>query len=107
MKGRPGDYSTPYLPRGVSAVSVFRLEPIPTKLSDPAWQHSTISEAIWAGAIYPIEAREMVAQRTISIEAIQTSPRMNSPWLDAELTTCVWVSHKDDVPLGSMQVAVA
>jgi hypothetical protein len=85
-------------------MSAYRLEPIPTRLSDPAWQGSTISEAVWAGAVYPIEARELVAGRTADpLAPASACTWERSPWLDAELTTCVWQSRMDDVPLGTVR----
>jgi hypothetical protein len=83
-------------------VSVYRLDPIPERLSDRAWKLSVIAEAVWVGALFPSEARELVAEITANV-AGASGPEVRSPWLNAELTTCVWHSEKDDVALGAVR----
>lgn len=82
-------------------MSVYRLDPIPERLSDQAWKLSVIVEAVWAGALFPSEARELVAEMTANV-ATPATPALKSPWLNAELTTCTWHSERDDVPLGTV-----
>ena len=82
-------------------MSVYRLDPNPERLSDQAWKLSIIVEPVWAGALFPSEARELVAEKTANVAASAT-PALKSPWLNAELTTCTWHSEKDDVPLGTV-----
>ena len=85
-------------------MSVYRLDPIPERLSDRAWKASIVTEAVWAGALFPSEARELVAEKTANV-AVKLTPEVGSPWLNAALTTCVWHSEKDDVALGTVRTA--
>ena len=83
-------------------MSVYRLDPIPERLSDRAWKASIVAEAVWAGALFPSEARELVAEKTANV-AVKLTPEARSPWLNVELTTCVWHSERDDIALGTVR----
>jgi hypothetical protein len=83
----------------------YRLDPIPTTLSDPRWQRgSTVHEAIFVGAATPEEARALAATRT----ANPTAPSgLQSPWLDDKLKSCLWERPEPEVPQQSLRLTVA
>lgn len=83
-------------------MSAYRLDPIPERMSDHAWKLSVVDEAVWAGALFPTEARELVAERTFNA-AVPATSALKSPWLNAQLTTCVWHSERDDIGLGTVR----
>jgi len=84
-------------------MAVYRLDPNPIKLSDPAWALSAINEAVWAEAPTPDAARRLAAGKTArAVPAVwhQTKPR--SPWLNPDLTFCVYDTSKADIAPGTV-----
>jgi hypothetical protein len=71
-------------------LQVYRIDPYPDMLHDPAWAFSTCHQTLWVKAESPEKARQLAA-----IRALNSPPWPNgrpiplAPWQDEKLTGCV------------------
>ncbi len=71
-------------------MNVYRIDPYPHLIDDPAWAFSTWRSTLWAMAESAEKARELAA-----IKALNSPPWLEgkkiplSPWQDPRLTGCV------------------
>jgi hypothetical protein len=73
-----------------SVMTVYRLDPIPTSLTDPRWEASSVRECVWVRASTPDEARKKVARATLSVTPVRPGkPLLLSPWYDDTLAIYV------------------
>ena len=76
---------------------VYRLDP--KKSYDPSWQASSIKESVWVWATLENTAREKVAHATLAAVRVQKGyPKISSPWLLANVTTCTLDPSRTDIP---------
>lgn len=66
-------------------MKVFRLSPLVA--DDPSWKYSVEKSHVWACALTPADARELVASRTGFFKLAE--PGAVSPWRDARVVSCV------------------
>jgi hypothetical protein len=92
----------PYLlhsDNGREKVTVYRLDPIPTTLSNPRWKLSHVRESVWVIAERPDEARQKVVLATTEfMPMVPGRPILVSPWYDDALVICVADTSRTDVP---------
>lgn len=66
-------------------MKVFRLSPIDVDHS--SWKYSVEQSQVWACALTPADARDLVAARTGFFKLAE--PGAVSPWKDERVTSCV------------------
>ena len=66
-------------------MKVFRLSPIDG--NDPSWKYSVEKAHVWACALTPADARDLVAARTGFFKLAE--PGAVSPWKNERATSCV------------------
>lgn len=66
-------------------MKVFRLSPI--EVADPSWKYSVEKSHVWACALTPADARDLVAARTGFFKLEE--PGAVSPWMNERVTSCV------------------
>ncbi|HVO33360.1 MAG TPA: hypothetical protein VMU17_05535 [Elusimicrobiota bacterium] len=66
-------------------MKVYRLSPEDT--NNPNWKYSIEKSHVWAGALSPADARDLVAART-GFFKLAVSGAV-SPWKDERVTSCV------------------
>jgi hypothetical protein len=82
---------------------VFRLTPVPARLSDPLWQASQAPhEECYAAAETEQKARAAAARHFRMDSAISATGKIvNSPWQTSELTKCAGVAEAiGNMPIG-------
>jgi hypothetical protein len=65
-------------------MKVFRLAPVLT--DDPSWKYSIEKTHVWAGALTPADARDLVAVKSGFYKL--ATPGAVSPWKDERVTSC-------------------
>ena len=80
---------------------VFRLTPVPSRLSDPLWQNSQPPhEECYVAADTEQKARAAAA-RHFQMGSTLNGKVVNSPWQTPELTKCAGVAEAmGDLPIG-------
>jgi hypothetical protein len=87
-------------------MNTYRLDPIPSTLSNPRWQRSSVRECVWVAAETPNEARKKVALATIEFTpVVPGAPLLHSPWYDDALVICVMDTSRTDVPDDAVMTA--
>jgi len=66
-------------------MKVYRLSPL--NADDPSWKYSVEKSHVWACALTPSAARELVAARTGFFKLAE--PGAVSPWRNEQVTNCV------------------
>jgi hypothetical protein len=66
-------------------MTVFRLSPLDA--DDPSWKYSVEKSHVWAGALTPAAARDLVAAKTGFFKLMEQGAV--SPWKDERVTSCV------------------
>ena len=86
-------------------MGAYRLDPIVT--DHPCWEASSHNGFLWVGAQTPHQARELAAAFTLVISkpSHPYAPRPVSPWLLADVTSCVWYPDRNDIPEGAVEGA--
>jgi hypothetical protein len=82
-------------------MNVYRLDPIPSTLSNPKWHQVRARESLWVQAESPDEARKKVALATLEYTPVVPGvAKPPSPWYDEGLALCVMDTSRADVPEG-------
>lgn len=86
-------------------MNVYRLDPIDS--NDASWQLSTVRKTVWAAALTPDAARQLVASTTLRFRRLPSGhpPKPISPWLNEKVTTCVWDTARNDLGDGDVVTA--
>lgn len=66
-------------------MQVYRLSPL--RPDDEAWKFSLEKGQVWACALTPSDARDLVAAKSGYFKLAE--PGAGSPWKDATITSCV------------------
>lgn len=66
-------------------MKVYRLTP--KDADDFSWKYSVEKSHVWAGALSPADARDLVAAKTGFFKLAE--PGAVSPWKDERITNCV------------------
>jgi hypothetical protein len=79
-------------------MKTYRLDPIPSTVSNARWQKSSVRECVWVTAENPNEARKKVALATLQFTHVEPgAPILYSPWYDDALAMCVMDTSRTDV----------
>ena len=78
-------------------MTVYRLDP--KRPYDLSWQASRVKEPVWVSATIEDAAREKVARATLmAVRLPKGYPPITSPWLLANVTTCILDLSRTDIP---------
>lgn len=68
---------------------IYRLDPNPDRMADPAWEATNLAEACWVLAQSAGQARMFVELATLRhVERGEGQGIRSSPWRDPSLTSC-------------------
>ena len=83
-------------------MNLYRLDPI--DIDHTSWAASSVKETVWVGAATDRAARDFVANKTLTVvnPIEKFSPKVNSPWLDDRVTSCVWETDGRKLPEGTV-----
>lgn len=86
-------------------MKVYRLNPI--RLNNRRWELSFIKESVWVSAVTPNKAREIVGVKTLVVNVPDNRfrPKLQSPWLDDFLASCVLDTSRNNLPPGDVITA--
>ncbi len=77
---------------------IYRMDPVVSKLTDPAWANSPVRETCWVHAADEAEARGMASARFLDARAtIPGETSAESPWRDDSL---VAATQTEETPAG-------